>query len=705
MTKLLRSLSLAAGLLSMFTAQAEGQITFLNSFGSSGNGAGQFEFPTGVAVDDTYGVVYVSDTGNGRLEAFSLQGTNPVSFGSGLSSPIGLALDGSGNLYVADQNHSRIVEFASIAQDGNQVAAFGSFGSGPGQLSFPVGVAVDTTLLNTYVGDTQNNRIQIFNSLGLNGGAFGSFGSGNGQLSSPHGVAVVPEGSVFVADSGNNRIEEFGNGGNYITQFGGGVLNFPTAVALNSNDQRLYVADQNNNRIAVYSTSGTLLTSFGASGNGAGKMSGPDGVAVSETGMVYVADTNNNRVERWFDPASWTAGTNSFTNSAVGPTSVAVGTGQILGASLSLTAGKGLVVSGSTTVQSGGTLTVNGGTLSTGSLNVAGGGLFDATHGGTFSMPSQVSVIDTGSAIKLDGGTQVTTPIFYTEAGGLLQIGNATLNANGPPLDAPQVYNAGGAEIRLTDALNALLEGQFVSNYGLIDGSGRISGSFNNFAGTVQVTSGQSLNVLGAATSGGLLALSGGGIQSYSSLALQAGSAVQFDLAGTNGTQYGQIDVAGAFSITGSLTVTFAGGFDPHNGEQFRLFSVGSQSGTFGSLSLPTLDPGLHWDTSLLYSQGVLRVSIPGDANNDSVVNGLDIADIASFWLKSGAGVTGDVNGDGVVNGLDIALVASHWLQTYGSLPSVQATVVPEPETIVPAAVAVVFGLATARRRGCCRFR
>jgi hypothetical protein len=233
------------------------------------------------------------------------------------------------------------------------------------------------------------------------------------------------------------------------------------------------------------------------------------------------------------------------------------------------------------------------------------------------------------------------------------------------------MYNSAGAEIRFTDAAHAMLNATSVTNYGLIDGAGNIVGSFNNVGGTVQAASGQTLNVVSSATSGGTLSRASGGTLNFqSNLMLQSGSAVQFALAGgTLGTQYGQLGVTSALTATGSLAVTFAGGYDPHNGEQFHLLKFGSESGTFSSVTLPSLDPGLHWDTSLLYTQGILRVSIPGDVTGDGITNGLDINLIANKWLHTGSPATlpGDANGDGTVNGLDINVIATHWLQTYGA--------------------------------------
>jgi hypothetical protein len=142
--------------------------TFLTKWGAFGSGDGQFDRAFAVAVD-TSGNVYVADAGNARIQKFTSSGTFLTkwgAFGSGdgqFANPSGVAVDTSGNVYVADfgfadfSNH-RIQKFTS---SGTFLTKWGASGSGDGQFDFPLGVAVDTSG-NVYVADNGNRRIQKF---------------------------------------------------------------------------------------------------------------------------------------------------------------------------------------------------------------------------------------------------------------------------------------------------------------------------------------------------------------------------------------------------------------------------------------------------------------------------------------------------------------------------------------------------------------
>ena len=191
-------------------AEAGSAYTFILAWGSGGSSSGQFNNPYGVAVDGS-GNVYVADTGNNRIQKFTSGGAYVTQWGTAgsgngqFSNPYGVAVDGSGNVYVSETINNRIQKFTS---SGVWLTRWGSSGSGNGQFSSPHGVAVDGSG-NIYVADSSNNRIQVFDSTGAYVTQWGSGGSGNGQFNSPRGVAVDSSGKVYVADSGNKRIQVF----------------------------------------------------------------------------------------------------------------------------------------------------------------------------------------------------------------------------------------------------------------------------------------------------------------------------------------------------------------------------------------------------------------------------------------------------------------------------------------------------------------
>src|SRR5205814_1918932 len=152
--------------------------------------------------------------------------------------PWGVAVDASGNVFVADGgDNERIQKFTNTGTflltfgwgvaDG--MAAFetctcicqaGITGSGDGQFNGPVNIAVDSSG-NVYVADTLNHRIQKFTSAGNFLTAWGSHGSTNGQFGYPEGVATDGSGNVYVADTQNYRIQKFTSTGTFLTKWGG----------------------------------------------------------------------------------------------------------------------------------------------------------------------------------------------------------------------------------------------------------------------------------------------------------------------------------------------------------------------------------------------------------------------------------------------------------------------------------------------------
>jgi DNA-binding beta-propeller fold protein YncE len=273
--------------------------TFSSSFGSSGTGNGQFNVPTGIAVNPIDGDVVVSDEKNNRIEVFNETAEVVQKFGSEgtghgkLKEPRGVATDSKGNVWVADSGNDRVEQFS---ETGEYVSQFGTKGTGNGQLSEPKGVAVDSKG-NVWVADSGNDRVEEFNEKGE---YVRQFSTGT----DPVGVAVDPNGNVWSADEATTgAIEEHSEKGVFLQKFasrgaGNGQVDEPARLAFDSTGH-LWVADSGNNRIEVFNEAGGYVTQFGLYGSGSGGIEQPRAVAVDPRGNVWIADGGNDRVDRW----------------------------------------------------------------------------------------------------------------------------------------------------------------------------------------------------------------------------------------------------------------------------------------------------------------------------------------------------------------------------------------------------------------------
>jgi DNA-binding beta-propeller fold protein YncE len=321
----------SAGTTTTFTQPTGTELTtpvYANQFGGEG---AQLHAPESDAVDSS-GNVWVADYQDDRIEKFSPAGVLLASYDSygpyqnQLIGPWGIAVNQStGDVYVTDQGNNRVDE---LNEKGEFVRTFGwdvndggadqfevcttyckpgIAGSGNGQVDVEAGIAVDSSG-NVWVADYGNNRIEEFNEKGEYLQKFGTEGKGEVQFKGPLNIAFSG-GNLYVTDYGNDRIEELSTAGKYLSQFGkegtgSGEFKSPRGIAAEPRTGNLYVTDAGNDRVQEFSPAGKFIAKFGSPGSGAGQFSEPTGVAVGVSGIVYVTDYNNNRVQEWTRP-SW----------------------------------------------------------------------------------------------------------------------------------------------------------------------------------------------------------------------------------------------------------------------------------------------------------------------------------------------------------------------------------------------------------------
>lgn len=262
---------------------------YQDSYGTAGSGdPGELDDPAGVAfrtVDGNNTLLYVADKNNDRVDILRTwvndSGTysNWSAFGESLSGeyipqariyfddPSGIELDGEGLIYVANAGMDRISIFyqpniSKVPTTKNRTEFNGSY-SADGLLNQPRGIAVYNGTI--YVADTGNNMIRLFLKNGTQILSFGREGTGRGQFSSPGSIAVDNSGIIYVADTGNNRVSVYTTQGLYVTTFGtvncsskiysrpqdaGGQFCQPGGIDVK--DNKLYVADTGSHRIQVF---------------------------------------------------------------------------------------------------------------------------------------------------------------------------------------------------------------------------------------------------------------------------------------------------------------------------------------------------------------------------------------------------------------------------------------------------------------------
>jgi sugar lactone lactonase YvrE len=313
--------------------------TLAGTAGLSGaiNGTGaaaRFNNPQGIAVDSSLNV-YVADTDNQIIRKITSAGVvttlagaagnmsfaNATGTAAMFCNPKGVAVDSTGNVFVADSCNYLIRKITTAGIVTTLAGTLGTWGNTDGNgtaavFDSPSGLAIDITG-KLYVTDTGSSTIRKISSTTVStlagAGYLAGYGDGQGSaalFNAPTGITVDSGGNVYVADSGNFVIRKITSGGAVTTLAGtatisgssGGIgtaASFMNPTGISTNGSNLYVADQGSNNIRQIVISTKVVTTLagpqaGANGTGAAvSFSGPQGVAVDSSGNVYVADSNN----------------------------------------------------------------------------------------------------------------------------------------------------------------------------------------------------------------------------------------------------------------------------------------------------------------------------------------------------------------------------------------------------------------------------
>ncbi len=261
--------------------------------GGRGTGKGEFDSPSGIAVDAS-GNIVVADTNNGRIEKFSPTGAFLITMGtkgSGhgqLGQPNGIAIDRAGNIYVAEASNHRVQK---LAPDGTFIAEWAPGFYGPRRIA----IGPDDSI---YVVDQGRTRIVKFNLDGQVLTTWGTKGNGDGQLDDPTSLAVDSStNQVYVADPRNKRIQVFDSNGKFLRKWSipeWGLYGFED-LAIDSKARRLYASSANMNIILVFDSDGKRIGTLRPKSTD--NLDGPSGLAL--VGLkLYVLNMRSNHVSQ-----------------------------------------------------------------------------------------------------------------------------------------------------------------------------------------------------------------------------------------------------------------------------------------------------------------------------------------------------------------------------------------------------------------------
>ncbi|MDD4106803.1 MAG: SMP-30/gluconolactonase/LRE family protein [Candidatus Shapirobacteria bacterium] len=305
--------------------------------GSAGVAVGEFIYPSGISID-TSNNIFVADSGNNRIQKYNIGTTTWEAMGSygsavgQFNNPYDITIDNSDDIYVTDSCNGRIQKYSNDSQtwlvigDSNDICLNPTFNGVTDKILVNLkkifdkffnqilavailedfddlrGIAVDLQG-NVYVADSGNHRIQKYDPETTNWTAMGSQGSAIGQFNEPHGISLDTYGNVYVTDSGNHRIQKYDIGTTTWIEMGGegsdiGQFYYPIDLSIDNNGN-IYVTDSDNSRIQKYDIGTTAWTTMGSYGSEVGQFKWPTGIVIDNNSNIYIVDTENHRIQKY----------------------------------------------------------------------------------------------------------------------------------------------------------------------------------------------------------------------------------------------------------------------------------------------------------------------------------------------------------------------------------------------------------------------
>lgn len=255
--------------------------------------------PFGVVVNRK-GRILISDLGEKRIKEFVFSDHSASYFAryADIKFPLGMSIDNSGNVYVADGEQHKVLVFSS------QGAYLYSIGDEK-TIDRPAFIAVNNYYKRIYVSDGRQNRICVYDLAGNFLFNFGTKGSGNGEFAVPQGLAFDRQNRLYVADMLNARIQVFDHNGVFQSTFGiRGIENWcmesPKDIAISS-DGYLHIIDSRKAQLLTYSSKGEYLLTTGGmtrTGHPMG-FSLPSSIQIDNSDRIFIVDRLNRRVSVW----------------------------------------------------------------------------------------------------------------------------------------------------------------------------------------------------------------------------------------------------------------------------------------------------------------------------------------------------------------------------------------------------------------------